>query len=220
MARSASLIDLAALPDDVRWRIEDALSRAMSDHSHDAWMRQICAEGTDAEVIAAGEKEYRDAPIGLSTWYPTVWRLQETCFSRVAHNGQRRPVFMRGAVGVLIRRYCLTEGGESPNGWAARVFWRAVRMAKITALDKAEFRDATAPIRDALCHRYNLTAPFDRNTGWDIWGGPDLIGGNRSYLREDQRIHIKALHNIAKRSESLERKRELVRHQLRERLSA
>jgi hypothetical protein len=76
------LIDLDALPPDVRRRVEWELEAAMRNHDHDAWMRDKCQNASDAELIAAGEKEYPQAPIGLSTWYDRVWRFQETVFSR------------------------------------------------------------------------------------------------------------------------------------------
>lgn len=218
MPQSTSLIDLDALPSEVAQRVKWTLVDASREYNRDAWAKGVCESGTDAEIIAAGEKEYPRAPIGLSTWYERVWITQETVFTPVSQD--RRPVFMKGAKNVLIRTYCLTAGGDSPNGWAAKVFWRAVRMAKITALSRDEFREATDAIYRKLHTKYYLTCPFDRNTGWDVWGGPILIGGQRSYLEGEQLRHVRALSAIAKKAETLEKKREMVRQQLMERLAA
>lgn len=213
------MIDLDALPARVAQRVKWALDDALREYDRDAWMKHVCESGTDAEVIAAGEKEYPRAPIGLSTWYDRIWRTQETVFCRASCTG-RRPVFMRGGKQVLIHAYCLSEGGSSPNGWAAHVFWRAVRMAKITALDREEFRKSTEFIYQKLRAKYRLTSPFYRNAGRDVWGGPILIGGQRSYLEGEQLRHVRALSAIAKKAETLEKKREMVRQQLMERLAA
>ena len=218
--QSTSLIDLSALPHEVAERVRYAMVSAMDAHSHDGWMRQMCQDASNECLIAAGEKEYPNAPIGLSIWYDHVDLVQETVFNRVAHNGARRPVFMRGAKNILIRKYCLSKGGDSPNGWAARVFWRAVRMAKITSLDQNDFRETTRPIYDRLCKKYYLTAPFDRNVGWDVWGGPMLVGGRRSFLEYDQIAHIKSLKRIAARFDSLDKKRAAIKTALFERLAA
>lgn len=218
MPQSTSLIDLDALPAEVRWRVEWALNDALREYDRAAWAKGVCENGTDAEVIAAGEREYPSAPIGLSTWYERVWNVQETVFAPASQS--RRPVFMKGAKNVLIRAHCLTAGGDSPNGWAVKVFWRAVRMARITALTRDEFKDATYAIYRKLHAKYYLTGPFDRNTGWDVWGGPILIGGQRSYLEGEQLRHVRALSSIAKKAETLDKKREMVRRQLMERLAA
>lgn len=219
LTQLASLIDLDALPGEVRWRVEAALESANQSYCLDRQMAAACNSASDRELIAFAEREYPDALIGLSTWYKTIDICQETIFNRIAHNGTRRPVFMRGSREVRIRRHCLTCGGGGANGWAARVFWRAVRMAKITALDRVEFEDATRGIRDKLHKRYYLTTPFERNIGWDVWGGPNVIGGNVSFLDESQVSHIKKLRNIASRFDDLDKRRNAVKTLLMERLA-
>lgn len=204
----------------MRASIEFAIKKAQIDYDRDQWMRDVCRNGSDAELIAAGEKEYPDAPIGLSTWYPRVSIEQETVFARVARNGARRPVFMRGGLNVIIRRKCFTANGTSPNGWASEVFWRAVRIAKITALDRDDYQTATGAIYDALKSKYYLTSVFDRHVGRDVWGGPILIGGKPAFLNNDQLMHIRALARIASKAETLHQLREQVRQQLMERLAA
>jgi hypothetical protein len=93
-------------------------------------------------------------------------------------------------------------------------------MAKITALDRDEFREMTADIYWKLKRKYRLTAPFCNNVGRNVWGGPVLIGGKQSWLEDEQLKHVRALANIARNTETLERKRAMVREQLMERLAA
>lgn len=217
MPQSTSLIDLDALPAEVAQRVRWVLDEARGDFDRDVWMKAVCETGTDAEIIAAGEKEYPSAPIGLSTWYSEPWLEQRTIFNRV--HAARYPVFMRGGRNVLIRRHCRTVGGSSPNGWAIMVFWRAVRIAKITALSPEEFRAATAPIYEKLHAKYYLTAAFERGVCWDVWGGPNMIGGQVTWLEGEPLRHVRALSAIAKKTETLDRKREMVRQQLMERLA-
>ena len=220
LPQSASLIDLDALHPEVAVEVRRAMEYAISRLSRDEWMRHVCISGTDAELIAAGEKEYPGAPIGVSSWYDCVRLEQDTIFNRVSYNNDRRPVFMRGGKQVLIRRHCLSNTGSSPNGWAVRVFWRCVRIAKITSLNNDEFRAATRHIYERLCKKYYLTTPFDRNVGWDVYGSATLVGGKKAYLNDYQITHIKALKRIASRVETLEKKRELVKAALLERLAA
>ena len=204
---SASLIDLDTLPEDVRWRVVFALETAQKAHDHDAAMLEACRNAGDAELIAFGEKEYPGAPMGISTWYARVRLEQETIFNRVAHNAERRPVFLRGAKHVRIRAHCRTPGGGSPNGWAANVFWRVVRIMRLTALSYDEYAEATKPIYAHLTKRYALTHQFYEATSQNRIGwGSDLavINGKVVFLPRDGQDRIKQIYRMVKKTERLE----------------
>ena len=227
MPRSASLIDLDALPAEVRWQVECALDSAQRAYNHDAWMRDRCQNTTDAELIAAGEKEYPEAPMGLSTWYKSVALAQETIFCRVSQTA-RRPVFMRGSRNVLHRLYSLSNSANA-NGWAIEVYWRALRMSRRTFLSFDEFQEWSDNVKACLHRKYRLTSSFCNGVG--IWArdwnprsdeesAVRIVGGKRVYLPASSHKHLDALAKIVRKTETLERKRELVRAQLMERLAA
>lgn len=232
MPLSTSSIDLAALPADVARRVQWELAAALKAHDHDAWMRDKCENASDAELIAAGEKEYPAAPIGLSTWYHGVSLDQETIFHRVTQG--RRPVFMRGAKQVLIRRHCRSIGGSSPNGWAILVYWRALRMSRKTFFDFDEFEAWDTAIAHRLHAKYRLTNVFDSATGitYREWDGcnnldpdaefPRIVGGKLVYLKRGCHSHLRSLSNIVRKLDKLDEaaKRELVRRSMMERLAA
>lgn len=220
------MIDLDALPAAVRSRVEFAIKSAMHDHTRDAEMLTLCQTGTDAELIAACEAEYPGAPIGLSTWYSRVGTYQETIFNRVAHWAGRRPVFMRGARQIRIASHCLSSSGFSANGWAIAVFWRAVRMMRETQLDWYSWHLTEGHIIRKLSERYRLTRSFFDavQTTRQMWNWQDyharIIGGRRVFLTDDQLRHIEALNAIARKADTLEQRRELVRRNMMERLAA
>jgi len=228
LPQSASLIDLDALPAEVRWCVESALQDALRTRDHDAWMRDKCENASDAELIAAGEKEYPGAPMGVSTWYKSVTLVQETIFCRVAQNDKRRPVFLRGSRNVLHRLYSLSNSANA-NGWAVEVYWRALRMSRRTFLSFDEFQEWSDNIKARLHRKYRLTSSFDKSTGFWFadWHPRDndstalrVVGGKRVYLPASSHKHLDALAKIVRKTETLERKRELVRAQLMERLAA
>ncbi len=228
MPRSASLIDLDALPAEVRRRVEYALQDALQARDHDAWMRDKCENASDADLIAAGEKEYPDAPMGLSTWYKSVALAQETVFCRVAQNNKRRPVFLRGSKQVLFRLYSLSSSANA-NGWAIEVYWRALRMSRRTFLSFDEFQEWSDSVKHRLYAKYRLTSCFSNGIGmWASEWNPRsdtehavrIVGGKRVYLPASSHKHLDALAKIVRKTETLERKRELVRAQLMERLAA
>jgi len=227
---SASLIDLDALPPEVRRRVEYALSSAQSDYNARQRQKIALQSGSDAELLADAEREYPRAPMGLSTWYKSINRAQWTCYE--TWQGNRRPVFMRGSKSVLIRMYCNTEGGSSPNGWATAVYWRAVRMSKRTILDYDDFEEFSRAITSKLRDKYHLTSAFWDSVGirfawWKIGNySADtcqrLIGGRVVELTRDQLSHIRSLQAIIKKADRLddEARRALVRQNMMERLAA
>lgn len=182
------------------------MDAALTSHNHDAWMAEVCANGSDAELIAAGAKEYPGAPIGLSTWYDRLGTAQETIFNRVAHNRTRRPVFMRGAKQVLIRTHGLGSASTSANGWAIDVFWRAVRRMKLTALDHETFDKAADPIRARLRQKYYLTAPFDKATNCIYAGFNEclfVVGGERVFMRSEIAKQVSAFNSIIRKGDKI-----------------
>lgn len=217
--QSASLIDMEALPPSVRSYVEYALAEAMERHER-SQLREKAAEFSDQQKLEIAQREFPDAPIGLSTWYKQVLWCQETGI--FGFNGTR-PVFLRGSREVRIRLNSLSNHC-SANGWAINVFWRAIRKSKLTALDYEEFEAAANQIRHKLRKRYRLTHAFDDQV--TIWARcfreMAVIGGKKVYLSEGQLQHIRALRKIIVKADRLDEKmrRALVRQQMQERLAA
>jgi hypothetical protein len=222
---STSSIDLDALPPLVRRRVEYALETGLSDHQAHIARSEAIKSGDDARLIAEAEREYPGAPIGLSTWYRKVSPCQETRYS--IYN-KKRPVFMRGGKQVLIRLYCRSNFGSSPNGWAAAVYWRALRMSRRTFMNHGEFETFSNSIIARLNKKYFLTYHFDSCVGvrycdWDrTLEHIRIIGGKLVYLTNEQKRHIEGLHAIVQRAERLdgEARKALVRQGMLERLAA
>lgn len=209
LKQSASLIDLAAMPESVRNRVLWALERAQSDYSLECRMREACRSYSDADLMAFAEREYPGAPIGLSTWYDCIDSAQETIFNRVAHNAERRPVFLRGSRGVRVVNNCASKTGRSPNGWAAKVFWRAVRIARVTALSHAEFMEKTGAFAKRLAARYPVTWHYwneTRQEGLCWWPETAVIGGQMVRLSLDESRRVEQINRLVKKAERLEQK--------------
>lgn len=209
LKQSASLIDLAAMPESVRNRVLWALERAQSDYSLECRMREACRSYSDADLMAFAEREYPGAPIGLSTWYDCIDSAQETIFNRVAHNAERRPVFLRGSRGVRVVNNCASKTGRSPNGWAAKVFWRAVRIARVTALSHAEFMEKTGAFAKRLAARYPVTWHYWNETRQGVlcwWPETAVIGGQMVWLSLDESRRVEQINRLVKKAERLEQK--------------
>lgn len=209
LKQSASLIDLAAMPESVRNRVLWALERAQSDYSLECRMREACRSYSDADLMAFAEREYPGAPIGLSTWYDCIDSAQETIFNRVAHNAERRPVFLRGSRGVRVVNNCASKTGRSPNGWAAKVFWRAVRIARVTALSHAEFMEKTGAFAKRLAARYPVTWHYWNETRQAVlcwWPETAVIGGQMVWLSLDESRRVEQINRLVKKAERLEQK--------------
>jgi len=227
--QSASLIDLDALsPEELRAAILAVSEIRKREETRSNWQRAI-SEETDEAIIARAQERYPDAPITLANRYQSVHRSQEIGGICGAVMGEdRRPVFMRGAAEVLIRRYCYTGGGSSPNGWAIAVYWRCIRMSRKTFMSHDAFEEFSNGIRDRLRQRYRLTSVFEYGTGldWRAWNDRDyrarIIGGKLVRLTDEQCRHIEALQAIIGRTEKLDQqaRRALVASSMYERLAA
>lgn len=229
MPRSTSLIDLDALPPDVARRVQWELDSAMRTYDRDRERAELLENASDAELIAAAQNEYPREAIGLSTWYRDVHPFQETVFNRQALWQKRRPVFLRGSPSSLVRIYCRSLNGSSANGWAIAVYWRALRMSRLTFMDHQEFEEWDRAISRKLQDRYRLTNTFNANTGityreWQGYGDEvtRVIGGKITYLTRETLAHISALHAVIRKTDRLDEKarRAAAREIMMERLAA
>jgi hypothetical protein len=207
------LNELAAAIDREKWQ------RAVAGPAIDPWA-DLLRDGTDEDIIAAAQAEYKNAPITLANRYARVRWDQETGFG-LGH--ARRPVFMNGARQLLIRRRCNTPGGSSPNGWASDVLARAVRMSKATILDSEEYSSFIEPLIWKMHDRYRLTSAFN-DLRYRVGGGWScrtvLIGGRFVDLNASELSNVKALHAIIRKTNKLDHRKEMARQHMNERLAS
>lgn len=223
-SRSLTEINLSALDDATFVAMQESMER-------ERWRRKMAQDeadaifwntASDAEIIKRAEAEYPDAPIGLAGWYSETWYEQHKLhMNHMVKDRSRAPVFMKGAKWVLIAHYS-NSGRGSANGWAEDVFWRFVRMKKITALDADDFSEKTDWIYRALHKKYHLSHHFDDRLNRGHWGFTPVIGGKKASLQPGQIQHIKALLDIIKKTERLDvaMRRALVKQSMMERLAA
>jgi hypothetical protein len=226
--QSASLIDLDALPPDVRWQIEYALESGLNRHNKKAFWKCLVTEGSDREIIDAAQAEFceaRDVPITLANRYrpEQIRRFQEICW-QYTNGHPRRPVVMRGAKGALICQYSLSSS-QAPNGWAENVFDRAVSSSKATILDRDESDAFLADLERRIARKYpGVTDAFYRRVGLRVSenheGATVLIRGKWRFLNRSEVSNVRALQGIIRKTNKLDRRLELAREHMRERLAA
>lgn len=230
MAQSASLIDISSLPDWAKRAVLDTVERVRSGSTVCA-RNQSILNMDERSILAWAEDEYPGVPMGLSSWYSEVATWQETALTRSTGLVKTRPVFMRGAKECRVMRNALSLGSSSANGWAALVFWRALKMSRRTFLDYDEFQDFSEQIKAALRRRYRLTLAFDDRTtvSFKDWYFPQserefirIVGGRKVFLTPNAVQHITSLHAIVRKAERLDDqvRRALVKASMLERLAA
>jgi len=227
--QSASLIDLSteelavALNAAAEFRDKNAARRRLQD---------LVAYGSESEIISEAANQVGDAPVTLANRYcgpGYILPYQEIWFYDVGSH-PRRPVIMSGAREVRVARNAWSSS-RSPNGWAFKLFERAVRRAKITALSLDEFDEKTAPILKAIRARYYTSYQFDRNIAKPAAYGPfsrfysdektlAYVGGKQAWLSLSERSNIRALRRIIEKTDKLDKRLELARAHFRERMAA
>lgn len=224
--QSASLIDLATLPPDVRsnieWTIRLAEEKQASDRKWDALLR----DGTDAEIMAAAEVEFEPGtPITLADRYDHVPLHCEVRGLWTRYH-PRRPVIQRGAKWARIAAHGYTHH-LSANGYCVALFYRAIRLSKRTILDDDEYQEFARSLREKILSRYRTTSTFDKYTSEHVgkrnWGSGEhyaLIGGKFVTLNCSEWENIRALNNIIKKTDKLDRRIASARAHFRERMAA
>lgn len=219
---SALQTELEGLPAHI---VEDAIlqARIRADElrERERW-RALIAEGSDQEIIAAGQEYARSEAVELARTYGHVNRWQELV-AWADHASPRRPVMMRGSKEALCAIHSLSEHISSANGLALEVFDRVMRREKVIALSYEEYSEAAGPLRARLRERYRLTSTFEKQTrGWfaDFSGGFVMIGGRWRTLTPSELSNIKGLKAIIARTEKLEDRAKAAKLHWKERMAA
>ena len=224
--QSASLIDLAALDETearaALFAVEQIRARQTRE---DRWM-QLVRDGTEREILDAAQFEFshprRAIPITLANRYPDVRSECEIVYWAVGSH-PRRPVIMRGSLGARLARHS-TSASQCANGWAIELFDRAVRASRRTILEVDEYRDFQGRLIDRITSRHRSATHVARErTAARVnfhTRNHVLIGGKFVWLSDRELENVHALHSIIRRSDKLERRVELAREHMRERLAA
>ena len=217
LKQSASLIDLAAMPESVRNRVLWALERAQSDYSLECRMREACRSYSDADLMAFAEREYPERPSGFQLGM-TASTAHKKPFSIALRTMRSAGPFSCVAQrGVRVVNNCASKTGRSPNGWAAKVFWRAARIARVTALSHAEFMEKTGAFAKRLAARYPVTRHYwneTRQEGLCWWPETAVIGGQMVWLKIlDESRRVKQINRLVKRQSALSKRFSRRRHE-------
>lgn len=155
----SSSIELDALPPELATEVKNLIDRYETKHlARDSW-RYVLDHGTDEEIMEKARGECidnaplifaRDCPPDVGERYSRIREVLPIEF--VSH--PRRVVAMRGARLVRYWKYSFSPCA-SPNGWAYRVFLRALRMSKKTLLDHIEIYDFMRDLAVRVAERHH-----------------------------------------------------------------
>jgi hypothetical protein len=199
-------------------------ARMMADKErHERDVSAILNHGTDVEIERLGEREWRTPTVVVASIYGRESAHYTDPFCIVPWPlafHPRRPVVMRGAKARMVYKHSRSRAG-CPNGYADEVMTRYLRFIKYTCFDPDKANDDVRAIGKRLQRRYVLTYQF-----WRGWSYPVSIGDNKYHcfvngrhvwLDRNQYDYVKALHGIIRKTDNLDRRRELLREYRRQR---
>jgi hypothetical protein len=198
---------------DVRMRKQHAAEEAH-------WFN-LLENGTDEEIIAAGQEIARAPIVVLASTYkwadihPRQELLRGVGLSVYSH--PRRPVAMRGAKRCWVNSKSLSHCA-SANGAAIDVFRRYIRVAKLTCFTTKEYRELTDDIQVAIAQKMrgygSITGVFYDYVS-HRWAGveeaPYLNGRQVEGLSASELANLKGMYAIIKKTDSLEERMEQMR---------
>lgn len=209
---------------NILWDVRRRKQRA-AEEAH--WFN-LLENGTDEEIIAAGQEIARAPIIVLASTYkwndihPRQELLRGTGVSVYSH--PRRPVAMRGAKRCWVGSKSLSPCA-SANGAAINVFQRYIRMAKLTCFTTKEYNELTDDIQVAVARKMrgygSITSVFYDYVShrWgDIEKAPYLNGRQVWGLSDSELANLRGMYAIIKKSDSLEERMEQVRAHRKERM--
>ena len=167
----SSSIDLSEFPADLAGDITHMINRYERRKEQEAAWQHVLDNGTEAEIMEKVMPDiHPDTPMILACDCPPN---DNERYSRVREivpyefqSHPRRPVAMRGGRLVRYWKYRLSTGSINPNGWAIRVFKRALRMSKVTLLDQREIYDYTDKLVKRIASKHPaVTATFGEYCG-------------------------------------------------------
>lgn len=216
-------IDLSELPDDLARDIEWTISKYNEKKEQTTSWQYVLDHGTDEEIInkAAGEC-YTGTPLTLASAYKNDSDLHTVVYNfRAAvpfefRTHPRRPIVMRGARLIRYARYALSHG-TSPNGWATRVFNRALRMSRKTLLSYQEMYDFMRELARRVADKHpDVTSAFwQRTTPPRRWTSLDehlaLINGKYVTLTGSEYVNVKRMFEIIRKTEKMDQRLKLMR---------
>jgi hypothetical protein len=211
---------LSALQSEVEglseWEAQYLLSelqwRRKENDQKSKWL-ELCDNGSREDIINAAAEYAGVSAIGLASDYERV-PLALELVAWAVHRHPRRPVLMRGSKAGRIYRHQLTERGN-PNGYAAALFWRYFRAAKITAFDRKDMPIWLEGLKLKIQDRYpHVTHSYHDavQTHWQFCGrGGCYINGNRRWLEPSELSNLRAMYEIIRKAETLDARMEALR---------
>jgi hypothetical protein len=207
--QSHSLIDLSLLTYEQAVNMQIAydnflrLNKEIASVCHEEMSDEDIINHARNRVFPPGS---RNVGVTLATSYKSVSYYQELKIP--GFDGARRPVLMRGSRMYLIWKNRLSDSSVSPNGWAIKVFWRAIRMSRLSFFDADAFDKFAFRIKYRLHSKYNLTSTFT----WECDVAKEIrnqeiaiIGGKIKFINPSERTHLIALYQIVKKIDRLDR---------------
>jgi hypothetical protein len=100
---------------------------------------------------------------------------------------ERRPVYMRGSVGVCQRIWA-NGNSNCANGWCFKVVKRYLRRIKFTCFNREEFYNSTIDIRRKLSDKHYTTYHFGNDVGHLMYADDIVyLKGRRMHCTKERR---------------------------------
>ena len=174
--------------------------KTLSDYFRDKYFNRWCDEI---------KKGWMTTPLVTAETYRYIPSRQEVIgYDDPFRKSPVRPVFMRGAMEIIISRHALSAS-ENANGWALLIIERYLRITKYTSFDREESLKKIDSLRRAMSKRYSLTYHINdhlielyvdyRDAFNRIW-----LFGKRIYVTDHQFSYLKKLHGIIKKFDKIE----------------
>jgi hypothetical protein len=213
----SSSIDLSTLPDDLAAQIRHTIDGYEARHrSKDSW-QWVLDHGTDEDILQKARGEcLTNTPLVLAEGYPhPVLPVMEVVPYSFTHH-PRRPVAMRGARLVRYYNYSLTNN-VTANGWAVKVFERALRRTKKTLLDPVEILDFCDEVAARVAEKHPTVSHHfwercePKRMRFEPAQRMVLMSGKLVGIPYEQFANVERLYNIVRKTEKLEERLRLVR---------
>jgi len=213
---------LALLTDFELERVMSYASDIVKRRSQSEQLQVLLDRGTDAEIIewAHDYLKNRRAPITLANTYGNRLHWYQEI---VPSSHPRRPVAMRGSKEVRVAMHSRSTT-KCPNGWAAVLFERALRLSKSTALCYEDYQDIRDNLRKKINSKYSTSYHFDNSLPSVYFDGRDfnqcLVAGKLVCLSNNELTNVRALREIIKKTDKLDQRMRLAREHFRQRMAA
>ena len=214
---SPDTVDLAALPPMVAARIREAINEnARETRRVEMWADAFA--GSDAQLLDFAQTQFFTAapPVTHAYAYSIVHHWQEIV-PEAFRCDSRRPVIMRGSRGGCYLANSMSGHTVSPNGWAARMFRRALKASRKTLIYRAEIADFINCLAAHVARKNpGTTAHFRTSCGLPLGmlnKGETLVlmSGRFVGLPFEQFLNVERLFNIIRKTDKLDKRLDLAR---------